>query len=260
MQAYLDLVKHILDHGEYRSDRTGTGTYSIFGYQMRVDIRDGFPLLTTKKVLFDKVVAELLWFLRGDTHLSGLGDAKAIWEPWADSDGHLGPIYGHQWRQWSSDGGGIDQFQAVMTEMATHPHSRRLLVNAWNVGDLPKMALPPCHVLYQFYVSGRYLDMQLYQRSADVAIGVPFNMASYALLLELVAAHHGLTARFFIHTFGDAHIYTNHIEGMTTQLNRDPRPLPRIQVDVTNFPSLSRDDIQLIGYDPHPFIKFPVAV
>jgi len=261
MKEYAALVHHIFEHGEHRSDRTGTGTRSVFGYQLRIDVRNGFPLLTTKKVLFDKVVAELLWFLRGDTHLSGLGDAQAIWAPWANEAGELGPIYGHQWRQWRSHRGPIDQFQSVMDEMKRSPDSRRLLVNAWNVGDLPDMALPPCHVMYQFYVSGHFLDLQLYQRSADVAVGVPFNIASYALLLTLVAAHQGLTARYFIHTFGDAHIYDNHVEGLTTQLAREPRPLPTVSVDCTRFPShMQASDIELKGYHPHPFIKFPVAV
>ncbi|NDD67695.1 thymidylate synthase [bacterium] len=261
MKEYMALVTHILTHGEHRTDRTGTGTRSVFGYQLRIDLRNGFPLLTTKKVLFDKVVAELLWFLRGDTHLSGLGDARAIWAPWANEKGELGPIYGHQWRQWTSAHGPIDQLKHVMADMTAAPDSRRLLVSAWNVGDIPAMALPPCHVLFQFYVSGTHLDLQLYQRSADVAVGVPFNIASYALLLTLVATHQGLTPRYFIHTLGDAHIYDNHVAGLTTQLKREPRPLPTLSVDCSRFPDHMRaSDIELKGYHPHPFIKFPVAV
>lgn len=259
MRAYLDLVQHILEHGEPREDRTGTGTLSIFGAQVRYDLREGFPLLTTKKVLFAAVVHELLWFLRGSTSIhDGLAEHTPIWNAWADEHGELGPIYGFQWRNWG--GSGIDQIAQVIHDIKTNPSSRRLIVSAWNVADLPRMALPPCHLLFQFYVSGNRLDCQLYQRSADMALGVPFNLASYALLTTLIAGECGLTPGYFIHTFGDAHVYRDHIAGLKVQLGRTPYALPRVQVARKPLDEIQFEDIELVGYQHHPFIKFEVSV
>jgi thymidylate synthase len=266
MKPYLDLLRDVLAHGERRNDRTGTGTLSLFGAQTRYDLRDGFPLVTTKKVLFPAVVRELLWFLRGSTNINDdLTQHTPIWDAWADPDGELGPIYGHQWRSWGGDGGragrnGIDQLQQAIDTIRRDPTSRRIIVSAWNVGDLPRMKLPPCHALFQFYVTGEHLDLQLYQRSADLALGIPFNIASYALLLQMVAQETGLTARHFVHTLGDAHIYLNHVEGVKQQLEREPYPLPRVHIAKKPIFELGFDDIRLEGYQHHPFIKFPVAV
>lgn len=278
MQAYLDLLRRVLAEGELRKDRTGTGTLSLFGLQTRYDLREGFPLVTTKKVLFDSVKKELLWFLRGETNIKTLG--CGIWDAWAREDGGLGPIYGFQWRHWGAQLGpegegsrGIDQIARVVDQIRRDPSSRRLIVSAWNVGDLDQMALMPCHALFQFYVghdpaTGRpsRLDLQLYQRSADLAVGVPFNIASYALLLMMVAEATGLTPGVFVHTLGDGHIYLNHVDGVRTQLEREPYPPPSVKLLRT--PDLSApgrmdlgpEDIALEGYRHHPFIKFPIAV
>jgi thymidylate synthase len=259
MRAYLDLLQHVLDHGERRADRTGTGTLSVFGAQTRYDLRDGFPLVTTKKVLFAAVVRELLWFLRGSTNIhDDLHAHTPIWDAWADPDGELGPIYGAQWRSWG--GRGFDQIQTALDTIKRDPSSRRIIVSAWNVADLQAMRLPPCHALFQFYVSGQFLDCQLYQRSADLALGIPFNIASYALLLAVFAQECGLTARHFVHTLGDAHIYLNHVEGVKTQLARAPLPPPRLVLAAKPVLALGFDDIALVDYQHHPFIKFPVAV
>jgi thymidylate synthase len=263
MRPYLDLLRHVLEHGERRTDRTGTGTISLFGAQSRYDLREGFPLVTTKKVLFPAVVRELVWFLRGSTNVNDdLTQHTPIWDAWADPDGELGPIYGHQWRSWGGrgDAPGIDQISEAIATIKRDPTSRRILVSAWNVADLPAMRLPPCHALFQFYVQGGALDCQLYQRSADLALGVPFNIASYALLTEMIARECKLTARYFIHTLGDAHIYLNHVEGVKQQLERTPYPLPRLVL--ADKPVLEQrfEDVALEGYQHHPFIKFPVAV
>lgn len=259
MRAYLDLVKHVLEHGERRADRTGVGTISLFGAQNRYDLREGFPLLTTKKVLFPAVVRELLWFLRGSTNINdGLTQHTPIWDAWADPDGELGPIYGYQWRNWG--GQGIDQIRAAIETIRKDPGSRRNIVSAWNVADLPRMKLPPCHAFFQFYVQNEFLDCQLYQRSADLALGVPFNLASYALLMSMIAQECGLTARYFIHTFGDAHIYLNHVEGLQEQLKRQPLPPPRLQLAAKPALEMQFEDISLVNYQHHPFIKFAVAV
>lgn len=265
MKPYLDLVRHVLDHGEERKDRTGTGTRSVFGTQSRYDLREGFPLVTTKKVLFDAVVHELLWFLRGSTNIhDGLAEHTPIWNAWADPDGELGPIYGFQWRNWGGeatrDGTGIDQIRAAIDLIRRDPFSRRILVSAWNVADVPRMRLPPCHLLFQFYVSGSRLDCQLYQRSADLALGVPFNIASYALLQTMIAKECGLEPGVFVHTIGDAHVYLNHVDGLREQLRREPFPLPRVQLADKPFDELRFEDVKLVGYQHHPFIKFPVAV
>ncbi len=262
MRPYLDLLRSVLDHGERRTDRTGTGTLSLFGAQSRYDLREGFPLVTTKKVLFPAVVRELLWFLRGSTNINDdLKQHTPIWDAWADEAGELGPIYGHQWRSWGAPGGqGIDQIQIAIDTIKRDPTSRRNIVSAWNVADLPKMKLPPCHAFFQFYVQDTWLDCQLYQRSADLALGVPFNIASYALLMSMIAQETKLSPRFFVHTFGDAHIYLNHVEGVKMQLDRTPHPLPKLVL--ANKPTLEMtyDDISLEGYQHHPFIKFAVAV
>ena len=259
MKAYLDLIRHVLEHGEKREDRTGTGTISVFGTQTRYDMREGFPLLTTKKVLFKAVVYELLWFLRGSTNINDdLTQHSPIWDAWADENGELGPIYGHQWRNW--DGKGIDQIQNAIDLIKTNPSSRRIIVSAWNVADIERMALPPCHTMFQFYVSGDRLDCQLYQRSADLALGVPFNIASYALLTQMIAHECGLHPGFFVHTMGDAHIYLNHIEGLKTQLARTPKTLPRVELADKPMAEMRFEDIELIGYEHDAFIKFPVAV
>jgi thymidylate synthase len=273
MRPYLDLLRHVLEHGERRTDRTGTGTLAIFGAQTRYDLRQGFPLVTTKKVLFPAVVRELLWFLRGSTNINDdLVEHTPIWNAWADEHGELGPIYGFQWRHWgasqatarskdAADGErGIDQIQQAIDTIKKDPTSRRIIVSAWNVTDVPKMRLPPCHALFQFYVHERWLDCQLYQRSADLALGVPFNIASYALLMSMIAQECGLSPRCFVHTLGDAHIYLNHVEGVKIQLARDPLPLPRLVLADKPVLEMTFDDIALEGYQHHAFIKFPVAV
>jgi thymidylate synthase len=256
MRPYLDLLQHVLDHGERRTDRTGTGTISLFGAQSRYDLRDGFPLVTTKKVLFPAVVRELLWFLRGATNIKdGLTEHTPIWDAWADEHGELGPIDGYQWRHW-----GGDQIKTAIDTIKRDPMSRRIIVSAWNVEDLPKMRLPPCHAFFQFYVQNEWLDCQLYQRSADLALGVPFNIASYALLMSMIAQECGIRPRFFIHTLGDAHIYLNHVEGVKIQLAREPLPLPRLVLANKPTLELAFEDIALEGYQHHAFIKFPIAV
>jgi len=259
MRPYLDLLQHILDNGEERPDRTGTGTLSVFGAQARYDLREGFPLITTKKVLFKAVVRKLLWFLRGSTNINDeLTQHTPIWDAWADENGDLGPIYGYQWRNWG--GTGTDQIQNAIELIKNDPTSRRIIVNAWNVADLPKMALPPCHTMFQFYVANGRLDCQLYQRSADMALGVPFNIASYALLLMMVAQECDLTPGVFVHTIGDAHIYTNHIEGVKRQLEREPLPRPRVTIAARPLDEIQFEDIELHDYQHHPFIKFAIAV
>lgn len=262
MKQYLNLLEDILINGEKKEDRTNTGTLSIFGAQLRFDLRKGFPLLTTKKVLFNAVVRELLWFIKGSTNIhDNLAEHTPIWNAWADENGDLGPVYGHQWRQWGSPNTTpIDQLSQVINSIKTNPDSRRHIVNAWNVADIDKMALPPCHMFFQFYVVNNQLDCQLYQRSADMALGVPFNIASYALLLTMIAQECNLTPRYFIHTFGDAHIYLNHIDGVKEQLNRKPTTLPSLTVAKKPFFDITFEDITLEHYQPQPFIKFPVAV
>ncbi|MDA1259385.1 MAG: thymidylate synthase [Planctomycetota bacterium] len=260
MRSYLDLVRTVLDEGERRSDRTGTGTLSLFGVQTRFDLRQGFPLLTTKKVLFSAVVRELLWFLRGSTNVrDDLTQHTPIWDAWADENGDLGPIYGAQWRSWG--GRGHDQIAEVLRQIRENPDSRRMLVSAWNVADLPLMRLPPCHALFQFSVrEGERLDLQLYQRSADLALGVPFNIASYALLLMIVARETGLTPGVFVHTFGDLHVYANHVDGLRKQLEREPKPLPEVLIAAKPIDALNFEDFTLLHYEHHPFIRFEVAV
>jgi len=264
VKVYLDLLQHILDHGVAKGDRTGTGTLSVFGYQMRVDLRDGFPLLTTKKLHLRSIIHELLWFLSGDTNLAYLHDNKVrIWDEWADADGNLGPIYGSQWRSWpTSDGGHVDQITELIDGIRRNPNSRRHIVSAWNVADLEKMALPPCHALFQFWVADGGLSCQLYQRSADVFLGVPFNIASYALLTMMVAQVCGLEPREFVHTFGDVHLYSNHVDQAKLQLERSPRPLPSMHLnpEVRSIFDFRIEDFELTGYDPHPHIKAPIAV
>jgi thymidylate synthase len=272
MRAYLNLLRDVLEHGERRTDRTGTGTISMFGAQTRYDLREGFPLVTTKKVLFPAVVRELLWFLRGSTNIhDDLTQHTPIWDAWADEHGELGPIYGYQWRNWGGQGPlteqgapgatrGIDQIQNAIDTIKKDPTSRRIIVSAWNVADLPKMRLPPCHAFFQFYVHDKWLDCQLYQRSADLALGVPFNIASYALLMSMIAQECNLSPRYFIHTLGDAHIYLNHVEGVKIQLSREPLPPPRLVLANKPTLELKFEDIRLENYQHHPFIKFPVAV
>ena len=264
MKQYQDLLRKILETGSYKSDHTGTGTYSIFGYQMRFDLSEGFPLLTTKKLHLRSIIYELLWFLQGDTNIRYLKEhGVSIWDEWADPDGDLGPIYGHQWRSWGTpDGGKVDQISQLIRQIQETPDSRRLMVCAWNVGEIDKMALPPCHVLFQFYVNNGEISLQLYQRSADVFLGVPFNIASYALLLMMVAQVCNLKPKEFIHTLGDAHIYSNHVEQAKLQLTREPRPLPtmRVNPEVKDIFSFQYEDFTLENYDPHPHIKAEVAV
>ena len=264
MQAYLDLLRHIKTHGTIKGDRTGTGTISTFGYQMRFDLSQGFPLLTTKKLHLRSIIYELLWFLRGETNIQYLHDHKVtIWDEWADANGELGPIYGYQWRSWPTpDGGHIDQITQLIDQIRNNPNSRRLIVSAWNVAEIDKMALPPCHSLFQFYVADGKLSCQLYQRSADVFLGVPFNIASYALLTMMIAQVTGLTPGDFVHTLGDAHIYLNHQEQVEEQLSRTPRPLPTMKLnpEVKSIFDFQYEDFTLEGYDPYPAIKAPIAV
>jgi len=264
MQAYLDLLQRVLDEGVERTDRTGTGTLSVFGHQYRVDLSESFPLLTTKRIHVPSVVHELLWFLHGDTNVKYLNDnGVTIWDEWADPEGDLGPIYGHQWRSWPApDGSTIDQLALVLDQIRTNPHSRRHVVSAWNVADLDRMALPPCHCLFQFHVADGRLSCQLYQRSADVFLGVPFNLASYALLTVLVAAATDLEPGDFVHTFGDTHLYLNHVEQARLQLEREPRPLPTLRLArrVDDLFAIDAADIVIEGYDPHPRIAAPIAV
>lgn len=264
MKQYLDLMRHVLEHGTPKDDRTGTGTLSIFGYQMRFDLEAGFPLLTTKKLHMRSIIYELLWFLRGDTNVRYLQDnGVRIWNEWADERGELGPVYGSQWRSWpAADGRTIDQVSEVVEQIKTNPDSRRLIVSAWNVGELDKMALMPCHLLFQFYVAGGRLSCQMYQRSADIFLGVPFNIASYALLTMMMAQVCGLAPGDFIHTFGDAHLYANHLEQARLQLAREPRPLPHMRLNpgVKSIFEFDYSDFELTGYDPHPHIKAEVAV
>jgi thymidylate synthase len=271
MKQYLDLVKYIIDNGEKKEDRTGTGTISVFGYQAKYDLREGFPLLTTKKVLFDAVVWELLWFLRGSTNINDdLIQHSPIWNAWANEDGELGPVYGYQWRKWEKfvyddDKGSyrkehVDQITQAIEMIKNNPTSRRIIVSAWNVSDIDRMALPPCHAFFQFYVVGGRLDCQLYQRSADVALGVPFNIASYALLLTMVAQECGLTPGVFVHTLGDAHIYLNHVDGLKLQLERKPKLPPELRVAQKPVLEVGFEDIKLHNYEHDAFIKFPIAV
>jgi len=264
MKQYHELLNHVMEHGVRKEDRTGTGTISVFGYQMRFSLEDGFPTVTTKKLHLRSIIHELLWFLKGDTNVKYLHENKvSIWDEWADENGNLGPVYGHQWRSWSSaDGRTIDQISEVVKMIAEKPDSRRLMVSAWNPGDIDKMALPPCHVMFQFYVANGRLSCQLYQRSADIFLGVPFNIASYALLTMMVAQVTGLQPGDFIHTFGDAHIYLNHIDQVNLQLSREFRPLPKmiLNPEVKDIFGFRYEDFLLEGYDPHPAIKAPVAV
>ena len=264
MRQYLDLMQHVLNHGTRKSDRTGTGTLSIFGAQLRFDLNAGFPLLTTKKVHLKSIVHELLWFLKGETSVKYLQDnGVTIWNEWADANGELGPVYGYQWRSWpAADGRHIDQISQVLEQLRKNPDSRRMIVSAWNVGDLDKMALMPCHAFFQFYVAGGKLSCQLYQRSADLFLGVPFNIASYALLTMMIAQVCGLGLGDFVHTFGDSHLYLNHLDQAREQLSREPRQLPlmRINPRVNNLFDFKYEDFTLEGYDPHPAIKAPIAV
>ncbi|WP_234049991.1 MULTISPECIES: thymidylate synthase [unclassified Xanthobacter] len=264
MQQYLDLLKHILHEGARKDDRTGTGTLSVFGHQMRFRLDEGFPLVTTKKLHLKSIVHELLWFLAGDTNIRYLKDhGVSIWDEWADANGDLGPVYGHQWRSWPNpEGGVIDQIAQVVADIRRNPDSRRLIVTAWNPADVPKMALPPCHCLFQFAVAEGKLSCQLYQRSADVFLGVPFNIASYALLTHMVAQVCGLKAGDFIHTLGDAHLYLNHLDQAREQLTRKPRALPRLELnpEVSDLFAFRFEDVHFAGYDPHPSIRAPVAV
>ncbi len=264
MQPYLELMRHVLHHGVVKADRTGTGTRSVFGYQMRFDLQHGFPCVTTKKLHLRSIVHELLWFLKGDTNIDYLRrNQVSIWDEWADPNGDLGPVYGYQWRSWPTlDGGHVDQIQQVVDQLRRNPDSRRMVVCAWNVAQIPQMALPPCHALFQFYVAEGKLSCQLYQRSADIFLGVPFNIASYALLTHLVAQVTRLEVGEFIWTGGDCHLYDNHLEQAELQLSRDPRPLPRLRLnpDRTELEQFVFDDIEIVDYNPHPHIKAPVAI
>jgi thymidylate synthase len=264
MKQYHDLLRHVLENGVRKEDRTGTGTISVFGYQLRCRLSEGFPLLTTKKLHTRSIIHELLWFLKGETNVRYLHEnGVSIWDEWADAEGNLGPVYGKQWRSWpTSDGKTIDQIAQVLHQIKNNPDSRRMIVSAWNVGELSQMALPPCHLLFQFYVAGGKLSCQLYQRSADLFLGVPFNIASYALLTHMIAQVCDLEPGDFVHTFGDVHIYSNHLEQVELQLSREPRPLPRLELnpEVKDLFAFTFDDIQVTGYDPYPAIKAPVAV
>ena len=264
MRQYLDLLRHVLEHGTPKADRTGTGTRSVFGWQMRFPLADGFPLVTTKKLHLRSIVHELLWFIRGETNIASLHENKVtIWDEWADEHGELGPVYGKQWRRWTgSDGREIDQLRQVVDEIGRNPDSRRLIVSAWNVADLPAMALQPCHTLFQFYVADGKLSCQLYQRSADIFLGVPFNIASYALLTQMMAQVTGLQPGEFVHSFGDMHLYHNHFEQVRLQLSREPRPLPRLTInpDKRDIFDFQFEDFMITGYDPHPSIKAEIAV
>lgn len=264
MKQYLDLLRYVKENGIDKGDRTGTGIHSVFGYQMRFNMEDGFPLLTTKKLHLKSIIYELLWFLQGDTNVKYLQEhGVRIWNEWADADGDLGPIYGYQWRKWKDyKGGHIDQITEAIETIKNNPESRRIIISAWNVADLPDMKLPPCHAFFQFYVAGGKLSLQLYQRSADIFLGVPFNIASYALLLLMVAQVTGLKPGDFVHTLGDAHIYSNHMEQVDLQLTREPRPLPvmKLNPDVKSIFDFKYEDFTLEGYDPHPHIKATVAV
>ncbi len=264
VQPYLDLLRHVLDNGTPRQDRTGTGTLSVFGHQMRFDLAAGFPAVTTKRLHLRSVVGELCWFLRGETNVRWLQERGiSIWDEWADESGDLGPVYGHQWRSWPTpDGGSIDQIAAVVDSLRNNPNSRRHLVSAWNVAEVDSMALPPCHTMFQFYVANGTLSCQLYQRSADLFLGVPFNIASYALLTAMMAQVTGLVPGEFIHTFGDAHLYLNHLEQAKLQLEREPRPLPQLRLNPERraLEDFVIEDVELLGYDPHPGIKAPIAV
>jgi len=264
MKQYLDLMRHVYDHGVDKSDRTGTGTRSVFGYQMRFDLAEGFPLVTTKKLHLRSIIHELLWFIAGDTNIAYLKDNKvSIWDEWADDSGDLGPVYGHQWRSWPAPNGqAIDQLSDVIEQIKSNPDSRRLIVSAWNVADLPDMALAPCHAFFQFYVADGKLSLQLYQRSADIFLGVPFNIASYALLLMMVAQVCDLEVGEFVHTLGDAHLYSNHLEQAALQLSREPKSLPlmKINQNVRSIFDFTFEDFRLEGYDFHPHISAPVAV
>jgi len=264
MQQYLNLLKHVKDVGFKKEDRTGTGTLSVFGYQMRFNLNDGFPILTTKKIHLKSVIHELLWFLSGNTNIEYLKENNVtIWDEWADESGNLGPVYGHQWRSWdAADGSSVDQISDLINQIKTNPDSRRLIVSAWNVGEIAKMKLPPCHAFFQFYVANNKLSCQLYQRSADIFLGVPFNISSYALLTMMIAQVCDLKLGDFVHTLGDAHIYLNHMDQVKEQLERSPKPLPNMKInplvkDIFNF---KYDDFELVDYDPYPLIKAPVAV
>jgi thymidylate synthase len=264
MRQYLDLMRHVLEHGADKTDRTGTGTRSVFGYQMRFDLGDGFPLVTTKKLHLKSIIHELLWFLSGDTNIGYLREnGVRIWDEWADENGDLGPVYGAEWRSWPTpDGGSIDQIAQVVDQIRRTPDSRRLIVTAWNPADVERQALPPCHCLFQFYVADGKLSCQMYQRSADIFLGVPFNIASYALLTMMVAQVTGLRPGTFVHALGDAHLYANHLDQARLQLGREPRPLPRMRINpaVTSIFDFAYDDFTLEAYDPHPHIKAEVAV
>jgi thymidylate synthase len=264
MKPYLDLLRHVLEHGAEKTDRTGTGTRSVFGWQMRFDLNQGFPLVTTKKLHLKSIVHELIWFLQGDTNIAYLKEnGVSIWDEWADEHGDLGPVYGKQWRAWpAADGRAVDQIRWVVEEIKRNPDSRRLIVSAWNVGELPKMALMPCHALFQFYVANGKLSCQLYQRSGDIFLGVPFNIASYALLTHMVAKVCGLGVGDFVHTLGDAHLYSNHLEQARLQLTREPRALPRLKLNphVQSIFDFRYEDVVIEDYHPHPAIKAPVAV
>jgi thymidylate synthase len=264
MQQYHDLMKHVLENGTLKSDRTGTGTKSVFGYQMRFDLSEGFPMVTTKKLHIKSIIHELLWFLQGDTNIKYLKEnGVSIWDEWADENGNLGPVYGYQWRSWpTADGKNIDQISQVVNTIKNNPDSRRIIVSAWNVANIENMALPPCHAFFQFYVADGKLSCQLYQRSADIFLGVPFNIASYALLLEMMAHVCNLKVGDFVHTFGDAHIYTNHFEQVELQLSRDCRPLPKLIIKrkVDSIFDFKFEDFEIVDYNPHPHIKGKVAV